>query len=66
MYVPKDQINIALVKKCKTTDVPAVNSVIGNIQKALQKYVGFICMDPVFCDKIRDLMDDAQAWCQDI
>ena len=23
-------------------------------------------MDPVYCDNIRELMDDAQAWCQDI
>ena len=33
-YVPKDQINIGLVKKCKTTNIYAVNSAIGNIQKA--------------------------------
>ena len=36
VYIPKDQINIALIKKCKTTDVPAVNSAIGNIQKATE------------------------------
>ena len=24
VYVFKDQINIALVKKCKTTDIPAI------------------------------------------
>ena len=23
-------------------------------------------MDPVYCDRIGELMDDAQAWCQDI
>ena len=66
LRLPKDQINIALVKKCKTTDVPAVNSAICSIQKALQRYVGFSGMDPVNCEKIGELMDNAQAWCQDI
>ena len=58
MYYLKDQINIALVKKCKTTDIPAVNSGIGDIQKALQRYVGFRGMDPAYCDRIGELMDD--------
>ena len=31
VFIPHDYINIALVKKCKTVDVPAVNSAIGNI-----------------------------------
>ena len=65
VYVPKDQINIALVKKCKTTDIPAVNSAIGNIQKVLQRYAGFSGMDPEYCDQIGEHMDEAQAWCQD-
>ena len=28
VYISCDQVNIPLVKKCKTTDVPAVNSAI--------------------------------------
>ena len=64
-YIPRDQSNIALLKKCKTVDVPAVNSAMGNIQKALHKYVGFEGMDPDYCDGIGDLMDRAQAWCLD-
>ena len=59
-------MDIALLKKCKTVDVPAVNSAIGNVQKALQKYVGFNGMDSDYCDKIGDLMDQAQSWCVDI
>ena len=39
---------------------------MGNIQKALQRYGGFDGMDPEYCDRIDDLMDKAQAWCQDI
>ena len=54
VYITKDQINIALIKKCKTTDITALNSAIGNIQKALQRYGGF-------SDLIGDLIDEAQA-----
>ena len=39
--ISKHQVDIALLKRCKTVDVPAVNSAVGHIQKALQKYVGF-------------------------
>ena len=41
VVISKEHVNIALLKKCKTVDVPAVNSAVGHIQKALQKYVGF-------------------------
>ena len=41
IFISRDQVDIALLKKCKTVDVPAVNSAIGNLQKALQKYMGF-------------------------
>ena len=47
-------------------DVPAVNSAMGNVQKALQNYVGFNGMDSEYCDRISDLMDRAQNWCLDI
>ena len=66
VFISRDQVNIALLKKCKMVDVPAVNSAIGKMQKALQKYVGYSRMDSDYCDKIRDLMDKAQAWCLDI
>ena len=64
--ISKDQVDIALLKKCKTVDVPAVNSAIGNIQKALQKYVGFKGMQSSYCDTIDNLMDRAQNWCLEI
>ena len=66
VLIPRDQINIALLKKCKTVDVPTVNLGIGNIQKALQKYAGLSGMDPEYCDGIDELMDRAQAGCLDI
>ena len=62
--ISKDHVDIALLKKCKTVNVPAVNSAVGNIQKALQKYVGFKGMDSKYCDEIDDLMDRLRrgAW----
>ena len=55
-----------LLKMCKTVDVLAVNSTIGNIQRALQKYVGFEGLDSEFCDGIENLMDQVQTWCLNI
>ena len=57
--ISKDQVDIALLKRCKTVYVPAVSSVVGNIPKALQKYVGFKRMQSSYCDKIDNLMDRA-------
>ena len=42
-----------LLKKCKTVDVPAMNSAIGNVQKALQKYIGFEGMDSEYSKESR-------------
>ena len=39
---------------------------MGNIQKFLQRYVGFDGMDPAYCDRIDKLMDREHAWAQDI
>ena len=36
IQISRGQIDIALLKKCKTTDIPAVNLAIENIQRALQ------------------------------
>ena len=49
IQITKDHMDIALLKKCKTTDIPAVNKAIGAIQRALQKYVGFNDIDFVYC-----------------
>ena len=65
-HITKDHMDIALLKKCKTTDIPAVNIAIGAIQRALQKYVGFNDIDFVYCEKIGEVMYDAQTWCMHI
>ena len=63
VHISQEQVDIALLKKCKTVDVPVVNAAIGNIQRALQKYVSFEGMEAEFCDKVENLMDKAQLWC---
>ena len=64
--ISKEQIDIALLKKCKTKDIPAVNLAIGNIQRALQKYIGFNSIDSLYCNKVGEVMDDAQTWCMNV
>ena len=59
VYISKDLVDIALVKKCKTMDIPALNTAMGNIQKSLQRYVGFENIDYDYCNKIESLMDKA-------
>ena len=64
--VSKDQADISLLKRCKMTDIPAVNLAIKNIQRALQKYVGFNNIDLQYCNKVGDVMHEAQAWCMNV
>ena len=63
IVIPSNPIDISLVKKCKTVDVPSIHTAVGNIQKYLQKYVNFPGMDSAYCDNINDLMDRAETWC---
>ena len=66
VLISPDQVDIVLLRKCKTVDVPAVNSAIGYVQKTLQKYVEFEGMDLEYCDRIKVLMDQTQNWCLNI
>ena len=63
IVIPFNPIDIALVKKCKTVDVPSIHTAVGNIQKSLQKYVDFPGVDSINCDNINDLMNKAETWC---
>ena len=56
-----DLVDISLIKKCKTLDVPAIHSATGHIQKSLQKYVNFPGMAEDYCDVINDLLDRAES-----
>ena len=61
--IVEEPLNIPLIKKCKTFDVPSVHAAVGHIQKALQRYVKFPGTDTEYCDHINDLMDIAENWC---
>ena len=63
VYISQEQVNITFLKKCKTVDVLVVNAAIGNIQRALEKYVSFEGMEAEFCDEVENLKDKAQVWC---
>ena len=52
IVLPSNPIDIALVKKCKTVDVPSIHTTVGIIQKYLQKYINFPGMDSVYCDNV--------------
>ena len=60
VFISKDLVDIALVKKCKTTDIPALNIAVGNVQKSFQRYVGFEHIDFDYCNRIENLMDKVQ------
>ena len=61
-----DSVDISLIKKYKTVDMPSIQSAIGNIQKSLQRYVKFSGMDPSYCDEIDKLLDEAEVWCLNV
>lgn len=64
--VSSEIVDISLIKKCKTVDVPGIHSAVGHIQKSLQKYVNFQGMDEQYCDHINDLLDRADTWCRKV
>ena len=53
VFISQKQVDIALLKKCKTVDVPVVNTATGNVQRALQKYVWFDGMESEFCEELK-------------
>ena len=66
VFISKDLVDITLVKKCQTTDIPALNIAVGKMQKSLKRYVGFEDIDVNNCNKIENLMDKAQIWAMDV
>ena len=64
--IPMDSVDISLIRKYKTVNVPSIQSAIGNIQKSLQRYVKFSGMDSEYCDEIDKLLDDVENWCLNV
>ena len=56
-------VDISLIKKYKTVDVPAVHSAVGSLQKSSQKYVTFSGIEYEYCDKVNEFLDYAENWC---
>ena len=53
-------MDISLIRKYKTVDIPCVHAAIGSIQKSLQRYVKFSEMDMQYCEAIDDPLDEAE------
>ena len=56
-------LDILLIKKYKTVDVPAVHSAVGSIHKSLQKYETFSGVEYEYCDEINEFLDYGENWC---
>ena len=60
--IPGDYIDIALIRKCNTIDLPALQSAAKTCEKSLLKYLSFQGIDNSFCDHISALLDSAESW----
>ena len=59
---PDDYVDIALIRKCNTIDLPALQSASKTCEKSLLKYLLFPDLDNSYCDSISALLDDAESW----
>ena len=60
--IPTDYIDISLIRKCNTVDLPALQSATKSCEKSLLKYLSFPNADNSYCDRISALLDQAEAW----
>ena len=60
--IPSDHMNIALIRKCNTIDLPALQSASKTCEKSLLKYLSFPGVDNSYCDRISTLLDKAESW----
>ena len=58
--IMEEPVDIPLVKKCKTVDVPSVHAAVVYIQNDLLRYDKFPGTDIEYCDHINELMDAAE------
>ena len=59
---PSDYIDIALIRKCNTIALPALQSASKTCEKSLLKYLSFPGVDNSYCDRISSLLDSAESW----
>ena len=60
--IPSDYVDIALIRKCNTIDLPALQSASKTCEKSLLKYLSFPGVDNSYCDRISSLLDSAESW----
>ena len=60
--VSSDYIDIALIRKCNTIDLTALQSASKTCEKSLLKYLLFPGVDNSYCDRISSLLDSAESW----
>ena len=60
--IPSDYVDIALIRKCNTIDLPALQSASKTCEKSLLKYLSFTGVDNSYCDWISSLQDNAESW----
>ena len=60
--IPVDYVDIALIRKCNTIDLPALQSATKTCEKSLLKYLSFPGIDNSYCDLISALLDSEEAW----
>ena len=55
-------MDIALVRKCNTIDLPALQSASKTSEKSLLKYLSSPGVDNSYCDRISTLLNNAESW----
>ena len=60
--IPSDYVDIALIRKCNTVNLPALQSASKTCEKSLLKYLSFPGVDNSYCDLISSLLDSAESW----
>ena len=60
--IPSDYVDIALIRKCSTIDLPALQSASKTCEKSLLKYLSFPGIDNSYCDYISALLDSGESW----
>ena len=61
--IPSDYVYFALIRKCNTIDLPALQSASKTCEKSLLKYLSFSGVDNAYCDWISTLhLDNIESW----
>ena len=60
--IPSDYVDIALIRKCNTIDIPVLQSASKTCEKSLLKYLSFPEVDYSYCDRISSLLDSTESW----